>query len=236
MGVKSVNPPIITTTSTAVVHPSYVDALNLQKIVVSSLDPDLPLRAEGLIVDLPDGIGMDTYQDRLAHLSKDLEGLPQGKDCSRQFEDIVAETVRLCFYRSLGNLEERVRDVNGTVIRDLIASNIAPSGFWEIIRSRYGAVQIIWECKNYDDLHADDFHQATYYMSPAIGNFVIVVFRGEIKNHYYDHIKRIAEIKNGMVLLLTEKDIKVFLRQAINGKVKEAHIHEIYDKMIRAIS
>ena len=73
-------------------------------------------------------------------------------------------------------------------------------------------------------------------MSPAIGNFVIVVFRGEIKNHYYDHIKRIAQLNNGMVLLLSEKDIKVFLRQAINGKVKEAHIHEIYDKTVRAIS
>lgn len=236
MGVKSVNPPVISAASNVVVHPSYVDALNLQKKVVSSLDPNLPLRAEGLIVDLPEGIGMDTYQERLTQLSKNLEGLPQGRDYARQFEDIVAETVRLCFYRSLGNLEERVREINGTVIRDLIASNIAPTGFWEIVRSRYGAVQIIWECKNYDDLQADDFHQATYYMSPTIGNFVIVVFRGEIKNHYYDHIKRIAQLNNGMVLLLMEKDIKVFLRQAINGKVKEAHIHEIYDKTVRAIS
>lgn len=236
MGVKSVNPPKITTTSNAVVHPSYVDALNLQNLVVSFLDPNLPLRAEGIIADLPDGVGMDTYQERLARLYKDLDRLPQGKSCSRQFEDIVGETIRLCFYRSLGNVEERVRDVNGTVIRDLIASNIAPSGFWEVIRSRYGAVQIIWECKNYDDLQADDFHQAAYYMSPAIGNFVIVVFRGEIKNHYYEHIKRNADSTKGLILLLTEKDLKVFLRQAINGKVKEAHIHEIYDKTVRAIS
>lgn len=53
---------------------------------------------------------------------------------------------------------------------------------------------------------------------------------------YYEHIKRIGESRNGIVLLLTEKDLKVFLRQAINGKVKEAYIHEIYDKTVRAIS
>jgi hypothetical protein len=105
-----------------------------------------------------------------------------------------------------------------------------------VIRSRYNAVQVIWECKNYDDLGADDFHQAAYYMSPPVGNFVILVFRGEIKNHYFEHIRRIAVDKNGLILLVTEKDLKVFLRQAINGKVKEAHIYEIYDKTVRTIS
>lgn len=236
MGVKSVNPPKIVTTSNAVVHPSYVDALNLQNVVVSSLDPDLPLRAEGIIADLPDGISMDTYQERLKHLTEEIDSLPLGRDSATQFEDIVGESIRLCFYRSLGNVESRVRDVNGTVVRDFIASNIAFSGFWEVIRSRYGAVQIVWECKNYADLHADDFHQASYYMSPAIGRFVIIVFRGEIKSHYYEHISRISENQNGMVLLLTDKDMKVFIRQAINGKVKEAHIHELYDRTVRAIS
>lgn len=236
MGVKSVNPPRITSTSNAVVHPTYLDALNLQQLVVSSLDPTIPLQAEGVIADLPEGIPIGTYHERLEHLLSELETLAHGPANSRQFEDIVGETIRLCFYRSLANVQARVRDVSGTVIRDWIASNVAPLGFWEVIRSRYNAVQVVWECKNYDDLSADDFHQAAYYMSSPGGNFVILVFRGEIKNHYFDHIRRIAVDKNGLVLLVTEKDSKVFLRQAINGKVKEAHIYEIYDKTVRTIS
>ena len=38
-----------------------------------------------------------------------------------------------------------------------------------------------------------------------------------------------------MVLLLTEKDLRVFIRQAIKGKVREDHINEIFDRTIRAI-
>jgi hypothetical protein len=37
-------------------------------------------------------------------------------------------------------------------------------------------------------------------------------------------------------LLLNDKDLKVFIRQAINGKVKEDHIQDIYDRIVRKIS
>ena len=53
---------------------------------------------------------------------------------------------------------------------------------------------------------------------------------------YFQHIRRIADHHNGMVLLLTDQDVKVFLRQAIKGKVKEDHIRERYDTIVRGIS
>jgi len=134
-------------------------------------------------------------------------------------------------------VQPKVRNNGGVVIRDWIASNRAPSGFWEVIRSKYDATQIIWECKNYEDLHADDFHQASYYMNNVVGRFAIVAFRGqEVDNSYYRHIERIAKDKHGMVLLLTEKDLRVFLRQALNGKVKEDHINELFDRTVRTVS
>jgi hypothetical protein len=105
-----------------------------------------------------------------------------------------------------------------------------------LIRLRYEATQIIWECKNYDDLDAAAFHQASYYMTRAIGRFVVIVFRGETKKHHYEHIKRIATDKNGAVLLLSDKDLAVFVRQAMKGKAREDHIRERYDYTIRAIS
>src|SRR5207302_957725 len=114
--------------------------------------------------------------------------LPCGRDHAAKFEDIVGGVIRLCFFAWLTNLEPRRREVSGTVIRDWIASNRASSGFWEMIRQRYHATQVIWECKNYEDLGADDFHQASYYMTQEIGRFSLIVFRGEIKKHYYHHV------------------------------------------------
>lgn len=122
------------------------------------------------------------------------------------------------------------------MIRDWIASNRATSGFWESVRSRYDAVQITWECKNYTDLHADDFHQLSYYMSEAAGRFVVVVFRGEIKPSYYEHMQRVLASTKGLILPLNTKDLMVFLRQALNGKIKEDHIQDRYDTIVRKLS
>ncbi len=168
----------------------------------------------------------------------DLTTLPSGKSGAYKYEDIIGDIVKFCFFRSLTNVQSKERDVGGAVIRDWIAANRAASGFWEMVRQRYNATQIIWECKNYEELSADDFHQASYYMTKEIGTFSILVFRGrKVKKSYFNHIKRISNEKDGgIVLLLTERDLDVFLRQAINGKTKEDHIYELYDKTIRAIS
>jgi hypothetical protein len=136
------------------------------------------------------------------------------------------------------NLQPKSRGFDGRVIRDWIASNVAETGFWEMVQAQHRATQVIWECKNYDKLSADDFQQTAYYMNKMSGRFVIVCFRGEreLIDAYYGHIRRIAAEYDGMVLLLTDKDLKVFIRQALKGKVKEDHIRERYDDIVRAIS
>jgi len=236
MGVKSANPPRITAKTHAIIHPSYVDALHLQSAIVADLAQETDLISEGIIIDLPEDYSFQKYHEKLEGLPNALNDLPHGKNGAKDFEDIVGSVIKMCFFKTLGNVEPMVREVGGTVIRDWIASNVAQGGFWEIIRQRYEAVQVVWECKNYSNLESADFQQVSYYMSQTSGRFVVIVFRGDIKNHYYEHIKRIANDKNGMVLLLKETDLKVFIRQALNGKMKENHIQEIYDKTVRTIS
>jgi hypothetical protein len=236
LGAKSPTPPPISRTTNLVVHPSYVDALNLQNVVIDSLDPSIALRKAGLLTELPGAINLNDYQERLDELLENLSSLPKGDATASAYEDVVGDIIRLCFFHSLSNVEPRVRDEEGRVIRDWIAANRAPSGFWEMIRLRYGATQIIWECKNYADLSPDAFHQCTYYMTQEIGRFAVLCFRGEMKEHYYGHIKRVAHQTNGLLLLLTDRDLKVFIRQAKHGKVKEDHIQDIFDRTIRKIS
>lgn len=237
LGARSSASPSISAATHVVIHPSYVEALGLQNVVVESLSAEVSLQSSGMLIDLPEAVSLDEYTTRLIDLENDIKTLPHGRETAAQFEDVVGELLKLCFFRSLTNIDAKVRNVDGTSIRDWIASNVAHAGFWEMVRQRYQATQVVWECKNYADLGSDDFQQCAYYMTREIGRFCVLVFRGEVKKHYYDHIKRIAsEKEGGIVLPITEGDVKVFIRQARNGKVKETHIQEIYDRSVRAIS
>lgn len=237
IGPKSSTPPPINENTIIRIHPSYSEALNLQDITINDLEDSVPLKKAGIVTKIPDGITFEGYQEKLENLIEDLKTLPMGGKFSENFEDIVGDVLKLCFFRSLSNIQKKERNWNGIVIRDWIASITAKKGFWEIIRNRYNATQVIWECKNYEELEADDFHQASYYMRKEIGRFIVVAFRGkETKKSYYKHIERVSSEKDGVILLINEKDLLVFLRQAINGKVKESHIQELYDNTIREIS
>ena len=131
-----------------VIHPSYVDALNLQNVVIGELEEGFELKISGIVTDLPGAIDIHEYHETLAALQEDLKTLPTGRPDAGRFEEIVGEIIKLCFFKSLYNVQQRVRDVDGRVIRDWIAANHASSGFWEMVRLRSVATQIVWECKN----------------------------------------------------------------------------------------
>ena len=229
--------PAFQRTSIVRIHPAYHAALHLREMVLPELSDDIILQNAGILEELPDGVSFDGYQQKLRGILHDLDQLPRGQANAVRFEELVGDIIKLCFFRSLTNVQPKVRSREGTVIRDWVASNRAHSGFWAIIRERYQATQVIWECKNYDQLSADDFQQSAYYMTNPIGRFVIIVFRGQVLDAAYArHVERIAHDKQGIVLILTEKDVRVFLRQAMNGKFKEEHINEIYDRVCRTIS
>jgi hypothetical protein len=237
VGPQSAMLPPITTKTLVIVHPTYADALNLQNIIVSSLNENVDLKQAGLIGDLPGAISLDDYQRTLSELRESLNTLPSGQPHAIDFEALIGEILRLCFFRALTNVEPKVRSVDNRVIRDWIAANHAGDGFWELVRHKYGAVQVIWECKNYGDLAADDFHQAEYYMTNAGGKFVVIAYRGqEKKKIYYEHIKRISAEKGGFVLLIDGKDLDIITRRTINGKSIQPHIQELFDRTIREIS
>jgi hypothetical protein len=236
-GPQSSTPPPIGVKSLITIHPTYVDALNLQNMIVSSLSEEIDLKQSGFIGELPGSIDIATYTKQIEQLRENLKTLPHGDAKASEFEDIVGDIIRLCFFTALTNVEPKVRSVDGRVIRDWIAGNHCSSGFWELVRQKYGATQVIWECKNYGELRADDFHQASYYMTEAIGRFAVVAYRGrEKKKFYFEHIRRIAADKNGIVLLLDERDLDVFLRHALNGKSNQSHLQEQYDLTVRQIS
>lgn len=228
----------IDNTAEIVIHPTYHAALNLRAVLIQQLKDDTQLQNEGVLEDLPDNFKFDEYKTALKTTLAALKALPEGAVSAKDFEDIVGDVIRLCFFRSLTNIQARSRSNDGSFIKDWVASNRAVTGFWEVIRSKYGATQVVWECKNYTDLSASDFHQVEYYFSQTFGRFGLLVCRGgDVKESYYRHISNVAN-KNqaGMIIVLTQKDLEVFLRQAINGVFKESHLQDRYDHFVRAIS
>jgi hypothetical protein len=236
LGPRDTTPPGLAVSTDLLVHPSYHQALELQDALVGSIGEEETFRRAGLILELPGALSLDDYRERVAGLSMRLKGIARGRDMASRYEELIGDVLKLCFFRPLTNVQEQSRDVDGTIRRDWIAANRAQFGFWEMMRQRYAATQVVFECKNYDDLQASDFQQAAYYMTDVAGKLVVVFFRGEIKNHHFQHIKRTCQNNGGMMLLLNDKDLSVFIRQALNGKVKDDHIQDRYDKTVRSLS
>jgi len=236
LGVRKATPPPISKGTRGVIHPSFIDALSLMDRVVDRLDDAAPLRSGGILDQLPDGSDVPTYLNNVLALESELKTLPRGWSTASDFEKLVGEMLRLCFFKHFTNIKPRERHFEGVVIRDWIVSNVSATGFWEMIRSRYGATQIVWECKNFDELDEKVFHQLVYYMNETIGKFVVLTFRGEKKKSYNRHLSRIASNFRGMVLMLNEADLLVLMRQARKGKESDNHLRELFDNAIRAIS
>ncbi len=233
VGSQSAILPPISAKTVVVIHPTYADALNLQDMTVNSLSENVDLKQAGLIGDLP-GASLEEYQKTLGELRESLATLPMEQPQSAAFEDLIGETLRLCFFRALTNVEAKVRSIDNRVIRDWVAANHSSGGFWELVRQKYGAVQIVWECKNYADLSADDFHQAAYYMTNAGGRFVVIAYRGqEKKKSYYEHVKRVSSENGGFILLVDGRDLDIIVRRTINGKSIQPHMQELFDRTVR---
>jgi hypothetical protein len=233
LGPQDTSPPAVSDDTEIEIHPCYWDALDLQDVLVRDLSDDQELGRAGVLFDLPGGLNPDSYAERLDDLADRLVNIPLGTAGASAWEDAVGDIIKLCFFRVLDNAEPRVRSEDGSVIRDWIASNRAQAGFWAAMRARWDATQVVWECKNYEELKSSDFHQVNYYMVNSIGRFVIIAFRGEVQPGNYAHIRRIAAEHNGMVLPLGIRDLKTFVRQNRNGKIKEEHIAERYDYIVR---
>ena len=187
-----------------------------------------------------DSISPADYQAKICELQEEIESLPSGEAHAELYQTFVGELVKYCFFHTLANPQRECQDVDGRVRRDWIFSNRAGTDFWRTVQDLHTATQIVWECKNYNDLQAGDFHQLAYYMNQNIGTFIVVSFRGEDwkKPHYFQHIRRVAtQIHPGcMVILLTDADLKAFLRQAARGSVGDGLLRDRYDTVKQKIS
>ena len=233
LGPRDTTPPPVSEAMDVAIHPSYWDALDLQDRLVADVKPEQPFGRIGIKEDLPNSWSLEEYADQVVALEDLLGGIPEGHPGASEFEEFVGELIGLCFFRSLDNIQPQVRDWEATQIRDWIASNRAESGFWSTVRLRYDATQVVFECKNKDSLRSSDFQQLSFYLSKRKGRLGFLCFRGRFSPSYERHMRTCLTDHGVAIIPLGENDLRVFMRQAKNGKVKDSHLFDKLDNLER---
>lgn len=200
-------------TRETLVHPCYWKALDVL------VTPE----SNELLIQVNDEYGGDLTDEpvalrlrRLGQLPEELSSIGLGHAGSHQFEKWVVRAVRLLFSGPLTNIELKPNPSVALNQRDVVATNSTTSEFWRRIYEDYRSRQIIFECKNYEELTPEDFRQVLDYATGEYGNFIIVVRRGKTdtltenekdrtRSLFYDHKCLVAIIPVSMLALCIRK-------------------------------
>ncbi len=158
------------------IHPCYWKALDIS---VTSEPSEMLIKVNDEYTAPPKSDTFNLRLKRLGRLPEELSGIPTGHDGSSAFETWVARAVRLLFAGSLTNIELKPNPTAALNQRDVVATNITKTTFWQRIYEDYRSRQIVFECKNYEELTPDDFRQILDYTSGEYGSFAIAVRRGK---------------------------------------------------------
>ena len=199
------------------IHPCYWKALGLNEAnmpieIVAEIHDEYEAKAE------PEAQDIRTRQ--LGSLISELSNVPVGPEGAARFEEWVFRSIRILFQGALMNPELKPNK-NAIQRRDIVATNMAQSGFWRRIFEDYQSRQVIFEVKNYADLKFEDYRQALSYMTNQYGRFLILVCRsgaetvggteqGWIKTMYHEHER--------VILTLPAMTLARCLRKVRNAK------------------
>jgi hypothetical protein len=166
----------IESSRSTLVHPCYWKALDVS-IINGAYNVALQINDDYNVVSNKDPI--DLRLRRLGRLPEELTEIPLGHAGSRDFEIWVLRAVRVLFSGPLSNIELKPNPTIALNQRDVVGTNATQTTFWRRIYEDYKSRQIIFECKNYEEITPDDFRQVLDYATGEYGDFIIVVRRGK---------------------------------------------------------
>jgi len=220
------------------VHPCYWKALDV------SLSSD----SDGLLIQVHDEY-TTTESDqpaqlrlqRLGRFPEELSNIKVGHEGSRQFEVWVQRAVRLLFSGNLTNIELKLNPHAPLNQRDIVATNTATSTFWRRVFEDYHSRQVIFECKNHEELTQEDFTQLLDQSTSDYGNFAVAVRRGRhefltekekdrTRALFYEHRRLIMIIPDSLLTLCIRK-----LRTPKKYDYTEYTINKHLDTIVRSV-
>jgi len=160
-----------------IVHPCYWRALDLEtdmskREVLIRINDDYEVPED-------DGLISDLRVRQIGRALQELGGIPVGQSGACDFEQWVLRAVKILFASKLVNADLKPNPWNAPQSRDVVAANMAESGFWKRVRDDYESRQIMFEVKNYETLKPTDYRQMLGYITKEHGRFGVIVYRSE---------------------------------------------------------
>jgi hypothetical protein len=168
------------------------------------------------------------------------EVVPPGRENFQAFEHIVRVVFNFLFIGELGEGKAQSRtqpEDEGVEIRDLIFANNAESGFWNDLKRKYDASEIVVDAKNKDELTRDDLRQLYCYLKPALGMWGFIVCRAEqspIMNAFNRTLCRNFSQTRGL-LILTDDDLRRMVQMKMRGQNPATYLQDRMSEFVRSL-
>lgn len=220
------------------VHPCYWKALDGSTV---EEDEATSIQVNDEYAVPPTGPALDIRLQRLGRMPEELSGIPSGHAGSGKFEGWVLRAIRLLLSGQLTNIDLKPNPHNALNQRDIVGTNATISTFWKRIYDQYGSLQVLFECKNYDEVTADDFRQVHDYMQGEYGRCAFVVRRGisdhltpneqdRIRAMFYEHQRLVVVIPTNLLILCIRK-----MRQTRKYDYAEFTLGKHLDHIVRGV-
>jgi hypothetical protein len=164
-----------------------------------------------------------------------LEAIRPGSKDAKAYEEYVFEMLCRFFAGQLSHPERESRTVDDTERRDIIFYNASAHGFWQMARERYGATNIVFECKNTEDVKLDDVNQLAEYLGRPLGNFGMIVSRLPPGKNLQRKAITAFNRNEKVVLFLSDEDLTEMARLHERGDDPTAVIEHKYVQLTRAV-
>lgn len=155
----------------------------------------------------------DPVSDRSNELADSLRLIPHGKVGWRDYEKLMREILDFLFCPPLEEVASQNRTESGVNIRDFILPNNATAGFWNSVKTRYGADYVVFEAKNYaDEVGKTEVLQLANYLNRyGTGMFGILLTRNGVDAGGQETIRMQWIAYDKMMLVITDSDIITML-------------------------
>lgn len=218
------------------IHPCYWMSLGVTEKAITEID------SEEIYDEYDISVSSETpaiRNKKIEGLIKEIDQIELGKGGDAAFEGWVAQAVKICFAKSLRNVELKPNKL-AQMRRDVVSTNLAESGAWKRIRDDYGSRQVIFEAKNYTEPNASDFYQMNAYLVHDYGSLGFLVCRGGSTDLYkgrdVDWVRTIYSEHKKIVIKLTDQWFCRQLRKLIRPQKHDAvddSIHQLLDTYTR---
>jgi hypothetical protein len=164
---------------------------------------------------------------------KRLRGMETGKQHALH-EELVHRILTVILHPHLTNPASQAKTAGGRQRRDVLFSNRSPHLFWQSMRQKHDATQIVFELKNVKKLRPEHIRQTAAYLTAGLGRLGFVVSRTPASARMIEHAVDVFRTENQkVVLFLCDDHLEQMLNKKAAGRDPTEVIEKVYDDFIR---